>query len=172
LPQLIWYKVFVHIYWSKSFSSIDYMNKVYMSRWKVGDKNDKRFWVHLKTQLLILESSQACALGPSRLARISSTCRKSMIMTWNDPHDFTIITSLVYIQIYSLLNWNSWFHPKCQANNLGNYSPRFYHTTTTLPDQEKRCMYILPIPLYEGHNHLCFRKEQVVTIYGWFRPSK
>jgi hypothetical protein len=84
------------------------MNKVYMSRWRVGDKNDKRFGVHLKTQQLpVLESSQPYALGPSRPARISPTCRKSMIMTWNDPHGFTIITSLVYIQIYSLLNWNS-----------------------------------------------------------------
>jgi hypothetical protein len=74
------------------------MNKVYMFRWRVGDKNDKRFWVHPKTQELpILESFQPYALGPSRPAIIPCTCKKSMIMTWNDPHGFTIITSLVYI---------------------------------------------------------------------------
>jgi hypothetical protein len=55
----------------------------------------------------ILESSQPYALRPSRLAIIPSACKKSMIMIWNDPHGFTVITSLVYIQIYSLLNWNS-----------------------------------------------------------------
>jgi hypothetical protein len=119
-----------------------------------------------------LESSQPYALGVSRPARISSTCKKWMIITWNDPHGFAIITSLVYIQIYSLLNWNFWFHPKCQANNLGNYTPCFGHTTTTLPEEKKRCMYLLPIPLYEGPSHLCSWKEQMVTIYGRFCPSK